>query len=653
MNKRLGGRARLSLAIVVFTAIGSSAADAAVSAPSTQASSDLVSQAPEDPQSIALEALQSRGNGLDLAPGQTDDLVVTDSVSTDHNGLTNVYVQQRHNGIDVFGAVGNVAVAPEGSVLRANDRFVSTRGAPPAPRINAIQAARAAAEALGLVPTSPFRVVDTAVGPDRSQTLSDGGISRSDIPARLVYQPTVERGAPRLAWELTIEELGGRNWWQIRIDASTGVELDRNNLVVSDGFAEPTEHPTGHGELDGRIATGMLEQATPAQLAGLVADGSSYEVFAQPLEAPSFGPRSTVAQPADASASPFGWHDTNGVAGADYTVTRGNNVSAYTDIDNDNAVDAGSQPDGGAGLDFSFPLDLTQDPSTYRPAAVTNLFYWNNIAHDFLYSYGFDETAGNFQSNNYGKGGAGNDAVLAEAQDGAALAAVCNATKCTRNNANFATPADGTPGRMQMYVWDAANPDRDGDLDSGIVLHEYGHGLSVRLTGGPSNVTCLNNAEQAGEGWSDYIALVGTMRSTDTAAQRRGIGTLRTGAAHHGDRNPRLPLQHRHDDRPPHVRRDQDGVGAAWRRLDVHGHVVGDDLGADRPVRVRSRSRQRVGWQQHRHPAGRRRPEAAAVFAGLRRCPRRDPDSRRRQQRRCEQLHHLESVRQAGPRLQR
>ncbi len=50
----------------------------------------------------------------------------------------------------------------------------------------------------------------------------------------------------------------------------------------------------------------------------------------------------------------------------------------------------------------------------------------------------------------------------------------------------------------------------DGDLESGIVCHEYGHGISNRLTGGPSNTSCLDNAEQGGEGWSDYLALMMT-----------------------------------------------------------------------------------------------------------------------------------------------
>ena len=77
----------------------------------------------------------------------------------------------------------------------------------------------------------------------------------------------------------------------------------------------------------------------------------SYTVFAAPLESPTWATpappgdaRTVVASPDDASASPFGWHDTNGGAGAEFTTTRGNNVTAYTDRNGDNVPDPGEQP---------------------------------------------------------------------------------------------------------------------------------------------------------------------------------------------------------------------------------------------------------------------------------------------------------------------
>ncbi|MDO7848788.1 M36 family metallopeptidase [Hymenobacter sp. M29] len=75
----------------------------------------------------------------------------------------------------------------------------------------------------------------------------------------------------------------------------------------------------------------------------------------------------------------------------------------------------------------------------------------------------------------------------------------------------------------------------DGDLDNGIITHEYGHGVSNRLTGGGSNVSCLGNAEQAGEGWSDFFALMMTTDWTTTqttdGTRARPMGTYVRGQA--------------------------------------------------------------------------------------------------------------------------
>ncbi|MEG2429795.1 MAG: phosphoribosylglycinamide synthetase C domain-containing protein, partial [Oscillospiraceae bacterium] len=54
----------------------------------------------------------------------------------------------------------------------------------------------------------------------------------------------------------------------------------------------------------------------------------------------------------------------------------------------------------------------------------------------------------------------------------------------------------------------------DGSLDNGIIAHEYGHGISNRLTGPISNANCLSNLEQMGEGWSDFFGLMITKSGT-------------------------------------------------------------------------------------------------------------------------------------------
>jgi len=71
-------------------------------------------------------------------------------------------------------------------------------------------------------------------------------------------------------------------------------------------------------------------------------------------------------------------------------------------------------------------------------------------------------------------------------------------------------------------------------FDNGIIAHEYAHGISGRLTGGPSSPPCLNNDEQMGEGWSDFIALVITQQEDAKSEDARGIGTYVSGTRPNG-----------------------------------------------------------------------------------------------------------------------
>ncbi|HEX2120151.1 MAG TPA: M36 family metallopeptidase, partial [Thermoanaerobaculia bacterium] len=204
--------------------------------------------------------------------------------------------------------------------------------------------------------------------------------------------------------------------------------------------------------------------------------------------------------------SPLGWVTSN--------TTIGNNVDAYLDRDGNNVADSNGRPVSSTQT-FEFTANLTQSPTTgSNPmAGVTNLFYLNNVIHDKLHRHGFNEAAGNFQADNFGKGGLANDPVNAEALDGSGA-----------NNANFTTPPDGSRPRMQMFIFTQSTPHRDSDLDSDIVWHEYGHGLTQRMIDGMSGPF----AGAIGEGMSDTLAIyinrndvVGEYSLNDPAGIRR------------------------------------------------------------------------------------------------------------------------------------
>ena len=75
-------------------------------------------------------------------------------------------------------------------------------------------------------------------------------------------------------------------------------------------------------------------------------------------------------------------------------------------------------------------------------------------------------------------------------------------------------------------------PKRDASLDGGVIAHEYAHGMTSRLTGGPADTTCLDSvqSEGMGEGWSDFWALALTAKPTDLRWDPRGIANYLMGS---------------------------------------------------------------------------------------------------------------------------
>ncbi len=581
------------------------------------------------------------------------DVLITNEYTDKHNGVTHVYFKQVVNGIEVENAVG--AIHYKGEVTFGfNQQFVhqattkiNTNQASITPSVNITTVAS------HLQLKAPSSLNKTAlVLVNGKCELTDLSVSPAPIKVKLCYRAMPE-GTLLLVYETGWYDQASGEWWMVYTDALTGAIVDKHSLTIKcnlshqHGFSESpvqVHYPTIKNNIEGYI------------VAKKASNKATYRAYPLGVESPAHGERVLLTEPADSLASPYGWHDIDGIEGADETITYGNNVLASEDRMSLNTP--GYSPDGGDSLVFDYPYDTLQTPSYNLNAAITNLFVWNNYLHDVTYHYGFDENSGNFQLNNYSRGGEENDFVYAEAQDGSGT-----------NNANFATPVDGLNPRMQMYLWNrsgislsnlmfinttnsrdsfsyfissfgprtfsltnipmvlvadsaggnttlACNPvknaagkilviDRgtcgftqkvrnaqeagavmaivinnvnttafamtgsasdivipsvmislsagtilkqrlaagevfmsidagaepagamDSDFDNGVIAHEYGHGISNRLTGGPDNANCLRQTqqEQAGEGWSDFFALVLTQRASHNAETGRGIAT--------------------------------------------------------------------------------------------------------------------------------
>lgn len=130
--------------------------------------------------------------------------------------------------------------------------------------------------------------------------------------------------------------------------------------------------------------------------------------------------------------SPAGWIDTSKTQYR-FKIS-GNNAIAYLDKDDSNSPDAVGAivADGTFDSAANFNVDVATDGN--KAASVQNAFYHVNLIHDILYEAGFTEAKGNFQSDNFGRGGIkalANDPVLVEVQD-----------SYYPSNASFVTPID-------------------------------------------------------------------------------------------------------------------------------------------------------------------------------------------------------------------
>lgn len=604
------------------------------------------------PESIAEAYLKGPGTAhFGLAASDLEYTLDPATYQTAHNGVTHVFFNQFVHGVPVYRGVVQINVMADGRVLTASSNFqpdAIQRANSPVPTLSADAAVSAAARDLGVAGYQPARQAARA-GEDEQIVFDGGALSAEEIKAQLVYEP--HQGQLRLAWQFVVDRYEREaKLLDLRYDAQTGELLGSDNYVHEFDQKRPQQanaavRVAGH---DVVYRVSPLGQESPGHPGAVHA---------------------LIPNPHEENASPYGWHDTrtNPAAGVpEYLVTRGNNVRAQWDLFANNVNSDASRPHGvwdeaSGTLSFDFPWNANEAPDSpvNRVAATVNLFYWNNVIHDVLYQYGFDELSGNFQFNNYGRGGAQNDGVIADALDGS------QAATPSVNNANFSTPTDGGSGRMQMFRWTspsalrvlepyqaeykalvggfggalvpnqtgllavaddgAADPDvavqgcgatwvnaaqvsgkvalisrgtcefgakalnaqnagaiaaviynnqndepismgggtaggsvtipvisvglsdgaqlstaaedddvqvqflgtlaadRDSDFDAGIIAHEYGHGVSFRLTG-PRTTNCLSGDEQQGEGWSDFFALMFTM-TDEVCTAPRGVGT--------------------------------------------------------------------------------------------------------------------------------
>jgi subtilisin-like proprotein convertase family protein len=404
-----------------------------------------------------------------LTPAQVAQLnLVADYANPDGN-LSWIEYEQRVGGRAVFQGYLRAALTNDGRLVRTSGNLaagLNYASLPTVAQLPPAEATAAAAKAIG-VEINPFNLRINSVAKSGRVTKLAQGPFTEEIKTELVYFP-LEPGLAALAYSMVLWQ--PHDAYYILVDANDGRLLWRKRIT---------------NEQTQPVTYSVYNDDSPSPLSPTSAlPGAGFQ--------PPFIARTNQTLVSELPAfDNLGWITDGG------NVTTGNNVDAGLDVDGTNGIDAAGRATGSPSRVFNFTYDPTVDaPSgtSYRMGAVTNLFFWSNRYHDKLYQLGFNEAARNFQTNNFGRGGTGNDFVRAEVQDSSGT-----------NNANFSTPPDGSLPRMQMYIFPGPNPDRDGDLDGDVFLHELTHGTSNRLHANAAGLATTQSGGM-GEGWSDFYA---------------------------------------------------------------------------------------------------------------------------------------------------
>lgn len=381
-----------------------------------------------------------------------EDIFVS-SEAVSEKGITYMYLNQAYKGIPIRNAMMTVIMDQHGKVVSDAHNLVAQIGK----KINTLKpAVTPAAAIINSAAHLGLRIKETPVSgsrsSDRIQSYTLPELSKSPIPAQLKYELVDDKLV--LVWNLNIDMANSADYWDMNIDAVSGEFVSKYNYTL---YCKHHDHAYARHD-DCGIKTFRKINDTPQSVSEILSGtAAKYNVFKLPAESPKHSGRSMASDDVYPSASPFGWHDTNGIDGPEHTITRGNNVYAYEDKNDDNQSD-GNEPNGGQSLVFDYPFNINNDPRQSNHAAVTNLFYMCNMMHDVTFLAGFNEEFGNFQSKNYTGKADGNDFVQAQAFDGITLHEEKKDTVAGQptkiNNANFSTPSDGGSGTMQMYFWE-------------------------------------------------------------------------------------------------------------------------------------------------------------------------------------------------------
>jgi extracellular elastinolytic metalloproteinase len=415
----------------------------------------------EERRILAQRYVQATRSALGSSPEDIVDFVPDPVVQHTSTGAAIVQLRQMYRGVPVFQMTRTVTFAPDGRVTKVKGDHAPLPAAfdsvPVTDTVRAVQAA-------GTFLAEPEKEGE-ASQPPLPEVWAPGVVAAFALPS----QPTVLDAEPFVGLtpaHLVVFYQGptARLGWHIQLTFPTTETRvgEQCEVVVSADKAEPEVlfcRSSAHPVVEGEIFVRDPIRTPRARIAFPVAAGS----YQLPVRSPQF---------------PKDWCSGD--------QTEGCNARAI----NEKKRQPARATRTGSNILFVSADDDSDDQY------LINAFYFCNFLHDFFELLGFDETAANFEAGSATATGAQGDPVVVITHDRPLLGSA------------YMTPSpDGTSPTLGLGSH--LHSKRHSALDFTVVAHEYSHGVTQRLVGGPGDGSALTQPQSAGlaEGISDLFAL--------------------------------------------------------------------------------------------------------------------------------------------------
>ena len=166
-----------------------------------------------------------------------DEFTINNEINSESMDMKILYINQTHNGLKIHNAISTISIK-DNEVFHYANNFISNIDN----KINSTQplisAKAAIINTVNHFDLGQLDSLEEISNSDKNFIFNSAGVSQHQIPVSLSYFH-LDENSIKLVWDLSIHSTNGKFWYSVRVDALTGVIIDKSDWIINCSF-EPS-----------------------------------------------------------------------------------------------------------------------------------------------------------------------------------------------------------------------------------------------------------------------------------------------------------------------------------------------------------------------------------------------------------------------------